>query len=81
MAEGEVLPKDTHLETLYLCQAEVSLVTYASKGEVCRQWAFVVFLQKTKRTLCDLRLLQSKDQLVPPCLGAGCAALFVFGQW
>lgn len=34
-----------------LCQAKVSLVTFTSRREICRQCAFV-FLQKTKRTLC-----------------------------
>lgn len=48
------------------CQAKVSFIRFASRREVWRQCASVVFLQKTK-----------KD----PCVVAGHAGLFAFGQW
>lgn len=55
--EGESYTyKEAHLETfpLSICVKPRFLISFTSRREVCRQCAFVVFLQKTKRTLCHL---------------------------
>lgn len=54
----------TYLENLSfisLCQAKLSWIRLTSRRNVCRQYAFVVFCQKTKRILCSFWLLLSKE--------------------
>lgn len=85
MGEGAVLPKDTHLEALYLSMSSHVFLSHIYLKEKGRQCAFVVFLQKTKGILCNFRLLQSKDHRQ---YGVGIslcwtrlAGLFALGHW